>query len=65
MKSKVQVKGTLPLIADFLGTTEQRVYDIFDLNKDQKESSTNEKKGGLYEENTDKSKTVQASKNSV
>ena len=40
-------------------------YDIFDLNKDQKESSTNEKKGGLYEENTDKSKTVQASKNSV
>ena len=65
MNDKVQVKGTLPLIAEFLNTTEQRVYEIFNLNEDKKQSSTNKKKGGQEDESTNKSKTIQPSKNSV
>lgn len=65
MNDKVQVKGTLPLIAEFLNTTEQRVYEIFNLNKDKKQSSEEEKKGGQEDETTNKSKAVQTSGNSI
>ena len=58
MNDKVQVKGTLPLIAEFLNTTEQRVYEIFNLNKDKKQSSEEEKKGGQKDEIANKSKTI-------
>ena len=65
MSNKVQVKGTLPLIAEFLNTKEKRVYEIFNLNEDKKQSSEEEKKGGQEDESTNKSKTIQPSKNSV
>ena len=65
MNDKVQVKGTLPLIAEFLNTTEQRVYEIFNLNEDKKQSNTNKKKGGQEDETTNKSKTIQTSGNSI
>jgi len=65
MSNKVQVKGTLPLIAQFLNTTEKRVYEIFNLNEDKKQSSEEEKKGGQEDETTNKSETIQPSKNSI
>lgn len=65
MSNKVQVKGTLPLIAEFLNTTEQRVYDIFNLNEDKKQSNEEEKKGGKKNESTNKSETIQPSENSI
>lgn len=65
MSNKVQVKGTLPLIAQFLNTTEKRVYDIFNLNEDKKQSSEEEKKGGQKDETTNKSETIQSSENSI
>jgi len=65
MSNKVQVKGTLPLIAQFLNTTEKRVYEIFNLNEDKKQSSEEEKKGGQEDETTNKSETIQPSENSI
>ena len=65
MSNKVQVKGTLPLIAEFLNTTEQRVYEIFNLNEDEKQSNKKEKKGGQTNESTNKSETIQPSENSI
>jgi len=65
MSDKVQVKGTLPLIAEFLNTKEKRVYEIFNLNEDKKQSSEEEKKGGQEDETTNKSETIQPSKNSI
>ena len=65
MSNKVQVKGTLPLIAQFLNTTEKRVYEIFNLNEDEKQSSEEEKKGGQENETTNKSETIQPSENSI
>lgn len=65
MSDKVQVKGTLPLIAEFLNTTEQRVYEIFNLNEDEKQSNEEEKKGGQTDESTNKSETIQTSGDSV
>ena len=65
MSNKVQVKGTLPLIAQFLNTTEKRVYEIFNLNEDKKQSSEEEKKGGQEDEFTNKSETIQPSENSI
>ena len=65
MSNKVQVKGTLPLIAQFLNTTEKRVYEIFNLNEDEKQSSEEEKKGGQEDETTNKSETIPTSENSI
>lgn len=65
MSNKVQVKGTLPLIAQFLNTTEKRVYEIFNLNEDKKQSSEEEKKGGQEDETTNKSETIPTSENSI
>ena len=65
MSNKVQVKGTLPLIAQFLNTTEKRVYEIFNLNEDEKQSNEEEKKGGQTDESTNKSETIQTSGDSV
>lgn len=65
MSGKVQVKGTLPLIAEFLNTTESRIYEIFDLNENLKLSSEKEKKGGQTDESTNKSETIQPSKDSI
>ena len=65
MSNKVQVKGTLPLIAQFLNTTEKRVYEIFNLNEDKKQSSEEEKKGGQEDESTNKSEAIQSSENSI
>ena len=59
MSNKVQVKGTLPLIAEFLNTTEKRIYEIFNLNEDEKQSNKEEKKGGELDEITNKGKTLQ------
>ena len=65
MSNKVQVKGTLPLIAQFLNTTEKRVYEIFILNEDKKQSNEEEKKGGQEDETTNKSETIQSSEDSI
>ena len=65
MSNKVQVKGTLPLIAQFLNTTEKRVYEIFNLNEDKKQSNEEEKKGGQENETTNKSETIPTSENSI
>lgn len=65
MSNKVQVKGTLPLIAEFLNTTEQRIYEIFNLNEDKKQSSEKEKKGGQEDETTNKGKAIPTSGNSI
>ena len=65
MSNKVQVKGTLPLIAEFLNTTEKRIYEIFNLNEDEKQSSEEEKKGGQEDETTNKSETIPTSENSI
>lgn len=65
MRKAVQVKGTLPLVADFLNATEQRIYEIFNLNEEKKQSSEEEKKGGQEDETTNKSKAIQTSENSI
>ena len=65
MSNKVQVKGTLPLIAEFLNTTEKRIYEVFNLNEDKKQSNEEEKKGGQKNESTNKSETIQPSENSI
>lgn len=65
MSNKVQVKGTLPLIAEFLNTTESRIYEIFNLNENQNQSCGKEKKGGKSDESTNKSKSVSTSKDSI
>ena len=31
-EDKVMVKATIPLVADFLGTTENRVRELYDIN---------------------------------
>ncbi len=63
MKDKVQVKGTLPLVAEFLNTTESRIYEIFNLN-DSKKQNIEEEKKGEKSETTNKSKTIRTSKSS-
>lgn len=65
MSNKVQVKGTLPLIAEFLNTTEQRIYEIFNLNEDEKQSKKTKKKGGQTDESTNKSEAIQTSRDSI
>ncbi|MBR1884357.1 MAG: hypothetical protein IJ809_05455 [Clostridia bacterium] len=68
MEKRIQVKGTLPLVADYLGATEQKVYSIFnlDLKKEETEvGSTKEKRGGKKDGTTNKGKAVSTSKDSV
>jgi len=65
MKQKVQVKGTLPLVADFLNESEKRIYDVFSLDVEKKKEKNKNTKGETTDEIADKSKTVQASKDSV
>jgi len=42
MEKKIQVKGTLPLVAEYFNADEKRIYAIFNLNneEEQEEDST-------------------------
>lgn len=66
MDQKIQVKGTLPLVASYLGIEEKKVYEIFNLNIKEETvvSSTKKTKGGTNG-TANKSKTIQTSKDSV
>lgn len=66
MDQKIQVKGTLPLVASYLGIEERKVYDIFNLNvkKETVVGSAEQTKGGS-DGVTNKSKAIRTSKNSV
>lgn len=66
MEQKIQVKGTLPLVASYLKMEEKKVYEIFNLNlKEETEVSSTEKKKGGTSETTNQSKTVRTSKDSI
>jgi len=65
MSEEVQVKGTLPLVADFLNTTEKRIYEIFNLNKEGEIIINVDEKGGKEDGTTNQSKTIQPSEDSV
>lgn len=66
MKPKIQVKGTLPLVAEYLGATEQKIYSIFNLNlKEETREGSDKKKGDKEDGTTNQSETIQPSKNSV
>lgn len=67
MQKKIQVKGTLPLVADFLGAEEQKIYSIFnlDLKKEETDVVGSTKTKGEKHGTTNKSKTIQAPTNSV
>lgn len=66
MKPKIQVKGTLPLVAEYLGASEQKIYSIFNLNlKEETREGSDKKKGDKEDETTNQSETIQPSKNSV
>ena len=55
MKQKVQVKGTLPLVADFLNESEKRIYDVFSLDVEKKKEKNKNTKGETTDEIADKS----------
>lgn len=66
MKPKIQVKGTLPLVADFLGADEQKIYSIFNLDlKEETKEGSKEKKGEIKNETANKSKSISTSKDSI
>ncbi len=67
MQKTIQVKGTLPLVADYLGAEEQKIYSIFNLDLKKEETNVvgSTKKKGEKDETTNKSKTLQAPGNSV
>lgn len=72
MKKQVQVKGTLPLIAQFFDTSEMRIFNIFGLNlstdevTESKAVEINPEKGKLNEKKTtNKSKTIRTSNKSI
>ena len=65
MRVQVQVKGTNPLIAEFLNTSESRIYDVFNLNIKTKAEIKKEMKGGESDGLTDKGKTIPAPKDSI
>ena len=65
MRGLIQVKGTLPLIANFLETSESRIYDVFNLNIKTKAEIKKEQKGGESDGLTDKGKTIPAPKDSI
>lgn len=55
MKQKVQVKGTLPLVADFLNESEKHIYDVFSLDAEKKKEKNKNTKGETTDEIADKS----------
>ncbi len=65
MRNQVQVKGTLPLVASFLNTSEKRIYEIFNLNEKDKSEIKNDMKGETKDGAADKSKTIQSPKDSI
>lgn len=65
MERIVQVKGTLPLIADYLNTNEKRIYEIFGLKQEEREQQNNEQKGGGQCGITNQSKTISSSESSI
>lgn len=66
MKPKIQVKGTLPLVAEYLGATEQKIYSIFNLNlKEETREGSDKKKGDKEDGTTNQSEAIQPSENSV
>lgn len=66
MKNKIQVKGTLPLVAEYLGAEEKKIYSIFNLDlKEETKVDSSKEKGENKNATTDKGKAVQSSKNSV
>ncbi|MBQ3544912.1 MAG: hypothetical protein IJA34_08010 [Lachnospiraceae bacterium] len=66
MKPKIQVKGTLPLVAEFLGVEEQKIYSIFNLNlKEETKVGSDKKKGETEDGTADKGKTLQPSENCI
>ena len=66
MKKQIQVKGTLPLVADFLDAEEQKIYSIFNLNlKEETEVGSTKKKGEKKNETANKGKPISTSKNSI
>lgn len=67
MQKKIQVKGTLPLVADYLGAEEQKIYSIFnlDLKKEETDVVGSTKKKGEKHGTTNKGKALQAPTNSV
>lgn len=67
MKKKIQVKGTLPLVADFLGAEEKKIYSIFnlDLKKEETDVVRSTKTKGEKYGTANKGKTLQAPTNSV
>ena len=66
MKPKIQVKGTLPLVAEYLGASEQKIYSIFNLNlKEETREGSDKKKGDKEDGTTNQSETIQPSEDSV
>ncbi len=67
MQKKIQVKGTLPLIADYLGVEERKIYSIFNLNLEKEETDVvgSTKTKGEKHGTTNEGKTLQAPTNSV
>ena len=66
MKKQIQVKGTLPLVADFLGAEEQKIYSIFNLNlKEETEVGSTKKRGAKNNETANKGKSISTPKNSI
>lgn len=65
MREEIQVKGTLPLVAEFLNTTEKRIYEIFNLNKKGEIIINVDEKGGEEDGTTNQSETIQPSEDSV
>lgn len=67
MQKRIQVKGTLPLVADFLGAEEQKIYSIFnlDLKKEETDVVGSTKTKGEKHGTTNKGKTLQTPTNSV
>ena len=67
MDNKVQVKGTLPLVADFFGTSEKRIFEIIDLDLSISNKKITEEEAALIKKEegkrndkktTNKSKTI-------
>lgn len=66
MKPKIQVKGTLPLVADYLGIEEQRVYSIFNLDlKEETKEDNRKQKGEKKNETANKGKSISTSESSI
>ena len=55
MKQQIQVKGTLPLVAEYLGEEEQKIYSIFNLDLKKETNQCSSKKKGEKNETANKS----------